>query len=84
MYFQWDTCSEYKAVAMNLEEILDSCAAHFAKKYPDMNFVIVGRQDGVIMHSNTPMTEDDVIHLCMAAVETEALGKKRFIEAHKL
>lgn len=66
---------------MTLEEVLDACAAHFASKYPEMNFVIVGRHEGVIMHSNTPMHEDEVIHLCMSAVETEVFGKKQYLEA---
>lgn len=69
---------------MTLEEVLDACAAHFAAKYPEMNFVIVGRAAGVIMHSNTPMQEDEVIRLCMSAVETEVFGKKQFLESKKV
>ena len=69
---------------MTLEEILDACAAHFATKYPEMNFVVIGRDAGVIMHSNTPMHEDEVIHLCMSAVDTEVFGKKMYLEARKV
>lgn len=66
---------------MTLEEVLDSCAANLASAFPEMNFVVVGRHEGVIMHSNTPMHEDEVIHLCMSAAETEVFGKKRFLES---
>jgi hypothetical protein len=68
---------------MTLEEILDACSAHFAAKYPEMNFVVVGRAAGVIMHSNTSMQEDEVIHLCMSAVETEVFQKKIYLEGKK-
>lgn len=65
---------------MTLDEILDKCAEHLQSKYPDMDFVIVGRYDGEIMHSNTKMSADDILALCNAAVLTEVFERKRFVE----
>jgi hypothetical protein len=67
---------------LTLDEILDRCAEHFQTKYPDMDFVIIGRHEGEIMHSNTKMTPDEVIALCGAATLCEVFERKKYVEAN--
>jgi hypothetical protein len=65
---------------LTLDEILDRCAEHFQTKYPDMDFVVIGRHDGEIMHSNTKMSADEILLLCNAAILTEVFERKRYVE----